>query len=119
MSQTATKTPVKPQMLRSNRPIENNKWVRIGALILLGFFAGRMSDNTPAPTPAMPPAVVAPVAPPVVQQVAPVVQPTIIERVIERPTVTVMKPSETLIIQKTYPNRTIILDSPAQVMIDR
>ncbi len=124
----ATAAPVKPQKKEQqhhHHHADHNRYFKIAGLLALGFFAARVLASTPAPIATQPTVAAAPAATapaptpapqPVIQQ-APVIvqQPQPI--IIQQPTVTILKPQETIVIQKSYPNRTIVIESSPTVLV--
>lgn len=128
--QTTRPAPAKPQAAarpsNQGQPTDINKWLKIIGLVLVGFFLSRVLSTTPPATSqpivaaAVQPAIVAPQPAPLPAPVAH--QPQVIVQqpqpiYIQQPQVTILKPQETIVIQKSYPNRTIILESNPTVLV--
>lgn len=120
---TATAT---PDIVKKIKSVETYNWRKVagyGALILIGYVLARQVQDDPVPAPApapvqTPPAPAAPAPTPAPVTVSVTPTPVIVERerVVE-PRITIVQPKETFIIQKAYPDRTIIWENPAVIQV--
>lgn len=96
--------------IRADQPQQFPRWVQFGAVLLIGFFARGLLTSAPS-VPAAPVVAATPApAPAPVVTPTPVVQPIIMQ---QAPPTVVIQPSpapEIIVIQKSYPNRTIVIE---------